>query len=233
MDESRGYAGVDLDEAIRYSENLVAPMRTKLSWLQGALTVVIIITLLVAVGVTVSIVTDGVEQDNRAIRESDYKAIQVATIAGLNITKYDMDVMVRTVIGEAAKESDEGKIAVAWVILNRSIRDKRFFGGSNVADVALRRSSSLRNGRRITTWQFEPWMHGHTRSALWSISESNTLYMHVHELVSGCVVGLHADPTDGATHFLNPDILRIRGVPLPSWARGEGKRIGRHVFYRN
>jgi len=40
------------------------------------------------------------------------------------------------------------------------------------------------------------------------------------------------DPTAGATHFLNPTVVRQRsGGSLPSWARGEGVSIGRHTFY--
>ena len=40
------------------------------------------------------------------------------------------------------------------------------------------------------------------------------------------------DPTAGATHFLNPTIVRKRrGGSLPEWARGEGQPIGQHTFY--
>ena len=43
--------------------------------------------------------------------------------------------------------------------------------------------------------------------------------------------GQTPNPTSGATHFLNPVIVRERrGGSLP-WARGEGRPIGRHTFY--
>ena len=46
-------------------------------------------------------------------------------------------------------------------------------------------------------------------------------------------VGQVPDPTGGATHFLNPTIVRERrGGSLPSWAQGEGQPIGNHTFYR-
>ena len=41
------------------------------------------------------------------------------------------------------------------------------------------------------------------------------------------------DPTAGATHFLNPAVVRQRrGGSLPSWERSEGQPIGRHAFYK-
>jgi hypothetical protein len=46
------------------------------------------------------------------------------------------------------------------------------------------------------------------------------------------VQGDTPDPTNGATHFLNPEIVRARrGGTLPGWAQGSGQRIGDHVFY--
>ena len=46
------------------------------------------------------------------------------------------------------------------------------------------------------------------------------------------LTGEMPDPTAGATHFLNPTIVRQRrGGSLPSWARGEGQPIGKHTFY--
>ena len=40
------------------------------------------------------------------------------------------------------------------------------------------------------------------------------------------------DPTAGATHFLNPIVVRQRrDGSLPSWANGEGVLIGHHAFY--
>jgi hypothetical protein len=46
------------------------------------------------------------------------------------------------------------------------------------------------------------------------------------------LLGQVPDPTAGATHFLNPTVVRKRrGGSLPSWARGEGLPIGRHIFY--
>lgn len=156
------------------------------------------------------------------------------TWSSITITNNDIDVMVRTVIGEAADEPDEGKAAVAWVILNRARMNMPHYGGNNVADVALHKASVMRpSGKRIV-WQFEPWMHTKIRGYLWAIPKSSNKYQHVLSIVRGCVSGEIPDPTGGATHFLNPDIVKSRtGGSLPSWASGEQKRIGTHVFYKH
>ena len=151
----------------------------------------------------------------------------------LTFDENDIDIMVRTTIGEAALEPDEGKIAVIYVIINRALQDVRWYGGNNVADVALHKATVTRSsGRRVTVWQFEPWM---SRSEyLWSIPVSDRIYRHVHSLVMGCIEGTYSDPTDGATHFLEPTIVRARrGGSLPGWAQGKGQRIGRHVFFKH
>lgn len=150
----------------------------------------------------------------------------------LRIDESDIDIMVRTVIGEAAREPDEGKIAVAWVILTRAMHNTTWYGGNSVTRVSLHQSTRQRNGKTVTTWQFEPWMS--RRLYLWTISKNSELYKHVRSLVVGCINGTHADPTDGATHFLEPTIVKKRtGGTLPIWAQGNGKRIGNHVFFKH
>lgn len=150
----------------------------------------------------------------------------------LVITETDIDVMTRTIIGEAAREPDIGKIAVAHVIINRAVKNVAWYGGNNLADVSLHKASAIRsNGRRVTVWQFEPWMS--RRDYLWTISKHSALYQHTRRLVIGCVNGTYSDPTEGATHFLEPNIVRSRtGGTLPKWASGNGRKIGRHVFFK-
>jgi hypothetical protein len=153
-------------------------------------------------------------------------------LSRLSVTEADIDIMVRTIIGEAANEPDIGKVAVAWVILTRASQNVSWYGGNSVTSVAMHKSSTFRNGRIKIVWQFEPWMS--RRVYLWNISKRSSLYVHVKTLVEGCLNGTHADPTDGATHFLEPDVVRARtGGTLPKWAQGEGRRIGRHVFFKH
>lgn len=154
------------------------------------------------------------------------------TLTRLSVSTLDVDIMVRTVIGEAANEPDEGKIAVAWVIMTRAAQNVSWYGGNNVANVAMHKTVAMREGRVRTVWQFEPWMS--RRVYLWTISKHSRLYLHTKRLVEGCINGTYADPTNGATHFLEPEIVRMRtGGTLPKWAQGEGRRIGRHVFFKH
>ena len=134
------------------------------------------------------------------------------------LAKYDLqarDYLIRTLAFEAPQESDEGKAAVVHVIINR-MQSNRW--GDNVKDVVLQR------------WQFEPWMT--RRKEMERLPASDPRYRDAARITDAVLAGRLPDPTSGATHFLNPKVVRNRrGGSLPSWARGEGLEIGRHTFY--
>ena len=127
----------------------------------------------------------------------------------------DRDYLIRTMVFEASGEPEEGKAAVAHVILNR----KRLgTWGDNIKEVVTR------------PWQFEPWMT--RRKEIESLSENDPRYLNAARIADAVLNGQEPDPTAGATHFLNPTIVRQRrGGSLPPWAKGEGQPIGRHTFY--
>ena len=125
------------------------------------------------------------------------------------------DYLIRTLAFEAPHEPDLGKAAVVHVILNR-MRSKRW--GDNVKQVVTQR------------WQFEPWMT--RRKEMERLSPSDLRYRDAARIADAVAAGALPDPTEGATHFLNPSVVRKRrGGSLPSWAQGEGQEIGRHIFY--
>jgi conjugal transfer mating pair stabilization protein TraG len=127
----------------------------------------------------------------------------------------DRDYLIRTIAFEAGEEPDEGKAAVAHVVLNRT---KSGRWGDTIKDVVTR------------PWQFEPWMT--RRKEIGRLSPDDPRYKDAARIADAVLSGLILDPTAGATHFLNPTIVRERrGGSLPSWARGEGQPIGRHTFY--
>lgn len=135
--------------------------------------------------------------------------------AAPNYDPEQRDYLIRTVVFEASGESDEGQAAVAHVILNRK-RSERW--GDNIKDVVTQ------------PWQFEPWMT--RRREMEELSADDTRYRDAARIADAVLSGKMRDPTAGATHFLNPVIVRARrGGSLPSWARGNGKPIGRHTFY--
>ena len=134
------------------------------------------------------------------------------------IPSYDAeerDYLIRTIAFEASGEPEEGKAAVAYVILNRKMSGR---WGDNIKDVVTH------------PWQFEPWMT--RRREMERLSPNDPRYQSAAQIADAVLSGQRPDPTAGATHFLNPTIVRQRqGGSLPSWARGEGQPIGRHTFY--
>jgi len=122
--------------------------------------------------------------------------------------------MIRTIAFEASGESDEGKAAVAYVILNRV---KSGVWGDSIKDVVTH------------PWQFEPWMT--RRKEMEKLPRDDPSYQHAAQIADAVLTGQMADPTAGATYFLNSNLVERRGGSLPEWARGEGQQIGGHTFY--
>jgi hypothetical protein len=131
------------------------------------------------------------------------------------ISDQDRDYIIRTVIGEAGDQPPVGQAAVTSVIMNR-VNAGNY--GKSPTDVVLAPS------------QFEPWQ---TRSKeLMSIPTNSPEYQNVGKIVDGVLSGSTPDPTNGATHFLDPVIVRQRrGGTLPDWAQGQGLKIGAHTFF--
>ncbi len=148
-------------------------------------------------------------------------------------TEKDRDLMIRTVIGEAEHEPRTGKIAVAWVILNRL---KNSYGWKTISHVVLANGRTP-NGKRV--WQFEPWMSRSKK--LLQIPRTSKRYKRVAIVVDQVLAGHVADPTrphcrDGAFYFLNEKTVRRRRqnrkTKLPAFAENrDGLRIGNHTFY--
>ena len=105
----------------------------------------------------------------------------------------DHDYLIRTIAFEASDESDEGKAAVAHVILNRT---KSGRWGDSVKDVVTH------------PWQFEPWMT--RRKEMEKLSTDDPRYQNAARIADAVLSGQMPDPTAGATHFLNPTVVRQR-----------------------
>jgi hypothetical protein len=130
-------------------------------------------------------------------------------------TSEDRDYLIRTIAFEASGESEEGKAAVAHVVLTRA-RSGRW--GNSVKEVVTR------------PWQFESWMT--KRAEIEALDVEDSRYRSAAQIADAVFVGRMPDPTTGATHFLNPTIVQQRRAgSLPAWATGGGLSIGRHIFY--
>ena len=128
----------------------------------------------------------------------------------------DIDLMIRTVAGEAGNQGPEGMAAVANVIANRLAVGK---WGDTPGQVVL------------APGQFEPWA---TRGQeLMSMPVNSPQYKAAWQAVDGVLSGQAKDTTGGATHFFAPKAQAALGRHDPTWATpatmtGE---IGGHRFY--
>jgi hypothetical protein len=139
-----------------------------------------------------------------------------------DVSERDIDIVARTILGEALNEPYTGKIAVASVIANRAATNYAKYGFSP-ADQAL-----AGNGRQFNNWMKT--INGRANGAYSAtmLPASDPRYQEARSIAEGVLKGVIPDPTGGATHYYNPNIVR------PAWARemtAKGEtRIGDHVF---
>lgn len=132
----------------------------------------------------------------------------------------EIDILARTIYGEARGESIRGKEAVASVIINRVQRAKRrghYWWGNTPYEVCKR------------PWQFSCWnINDPNREKILAVSANNKNFQSCLRIARRAINGTLEDPTFGATHY------HVKGL-FPPWARGHSPRteIGRHQFFAN
>ena len=92
----------------------------------------------------------------------------------------DRDYLIRTIAFEAGEEPDEGKAAVAHVVLNRE-RSGRW--GDSIKEVVTR------------PWQFEPWMT--RRKQMAALSPSDPRYRDAARIADAVLSGADSGPDRG------------------------------------
>jgi len=146
----------------------------------------------------------------------------------MNYTDEDIDILTRTVLGEAAGENDLGQVAVVNVIRNRLL-DSRW--PNSLSEVALQPK------------QFSAWNKGVGGNDLVSkYGPGHPVYERAKANVLSALSS-QDDPTVGATHYYSPSGMQAhieRGegtVEVPGWLQSEQDRrggqnltIGGHVF---
>ncbi len=133
----------------------------------------------------------------------------------------DVEILARTIYGEARGESIAGKEAVASVVLNRVLRAQksggRYWWGATVRLVCLK------------PWQFSCWNRNDVnRQKILSVAKDNRNFQTCMRIARKALAGQLKDCTQGATHYHTASAA-------PIWSRGRmySVEIGHHHFYNN
>lgn len=133
----------------------------------------------------------------------------------------DRDILIRTILGEAAGEDAYGQAAVGHVILNRT-RDPRW--GGSISDVAL------------APKQFSAWNKGAGGNNPEKWDPNSEAYKRTSRVVDALLAGQVEDMTGGATHYYSPagmDLLVNQGHQsntIPKWLQEENDRRGGQTY---
>jgi hypothetical protein len=135
-----------------------------------------------------------------------------------NIGDRDIDLITRTILGEAAREPTQGKAGVAHVIMNRL---KAGNYGQSIPDVLF------------APKQFEPW--NTRRSQLMGYGPQTPGWDEAQNIAKTVAMGLAPDPTGGALNFLNRGYSAQRGdsaMRPGGWGNNMANpiQIGGHTF---
>lgn len=132
------------------------------------------------------------------------------------MTPHDLDILSRTIYGEARGEPFEGKVAVGRVIINRSNSNK-WFGGATIA-----RTCQM-------PWQFSCWNpNDPNRAKLLAVSKDKPSMQNCIRAAEAAERGEGPEWLVGCTHYHTTAIA-------PKWAKNQKPvgQIGAHLFYRN
>ena len=131
----------------------------------------------------------------------------------------EIDVLARTIFGEARSEPQEGMEAVASVVLNRvaiAQAKGKYWWGNNIIGVCQK------------PYQFSCWnKNDPSYRRLTTVKPSDIKFATCLRIARRAVIGVLKDNTNGATHY-HADYVS------PYWAKGEMpvKIISRHIFFK-
>ncbi len=118
------------------------------------------------------------------------------------LSKNDINLLARTVYGEARGEPYVGQVAVAAVVLNR-MKDPAF--PNSIPDII-----------------FQPLAFTAVADGQIWLTPNDQSYRAVSEALNG------SDPTGGAIYYFNPVTATSKWI----WSRPQIGKIGRHIFTR-
>ena len=143
---------------------------------------------------------------------------------------HDVDILARTIWGEARGEPTAGEIAVGWTARNRAAiaaayeathgKAHQHFGDGSIASACQMRA------------QYSCWNQGDpNRAALISVSEdSSASFRDCVKEAQQIIAGSLPDPTHGSCHYYSTDL-----PDPPAWAIGHTPvaHIGKHLFFND
>ena len=150
-----------------------------------------------------------------------------------NATGQDVDILARTIFGEARGETWTGQVAVAWVIVHRAqiaeyyvkqhYKPHPLYGNGSFKSACL-----AENDKGVH--QFSCWNKSDpNRPRLLSLNltqreDFDTCY----DVARAVLTGRAEDRLPGTTHYYNPANVKVE----PAWAKGlVGHAIGNHLFF--
>lgn len=132
----------------------------------------------------------------------------------------NVDVLARTLFGEARGESLSGKEAVACVIMNRVQRGRDrggYWWGDSITAVCQK------------PWQFSCWNENDpNREKILAMEPGHKVFDTCVRIARRALSGCLEDATKGATHYHTKNVN-------PPWSRGRPAcvEIGHHLFYND
>lgn len=138
----------------------------------------------------------------------------------MSVSAEDLDVLTRTVWGEARGEGMGGMIAVAWTIRNRVEDGKsRSWWGEGYTGVCKK------------PYQFSCWNSNDPNFPMMAGAKPipTMQYKTAKAAAEAVINNVAADPTMGATHYYADTIT------APEWVSGATRtaHIGHHLFFKN
>jgi N-acetylmuramoyl-L-alanine amidase len=145
------------------------------------------------------------------------------------VSSYDLDILARTLWGEARGQGYHGMQAVANVIMRRyelaqqNVSFARQFGAT-VADICQK------------PYQFSVWLvNDPNYQKMLNVTANDPRFEMAQEIALKALTGRLRDVTGGADHYLNIAATKAqRGGSLPKWVNLTKKteEIGDHTFLR-